>query len=91
MRKRGISESNENNNFFGYEVNDEGFLVFRTRFGCKTEWIELNRYCPKLNIKLQWIDNKVVIIFDNNSPCHAKKLNKTLRNRNLKHMIKNQR
>ena len=37
MRKRGISESNENNNFLSYEVNDEGFLVSKTRFGCKAE------------------------------------------------------
>ena len=36
----------------------------------------MNRYCRKLNIKLQWIDNKAVVIFDNNSPCHAKELNK---------------
>ena len=28
MRKRGISESNENNNFLSYEVNDEGFHRF---------------------------------------------------------------
>ena len=52
------------------------FLFFQNKV--KTEWIELNRYCRKLNIKLQWIYNKVVVIFDNNSPCHAKKLNKTL-------------
>ena len=77
MRKRGISESNENNNFLGNEVNDEVFLVSRTRFRCKTEWTELNRYCRKLKIKLQWID-KAVVIFDNNSPCHAKNLNKAL-------------
>ena len=68
MRKRGISELNENNNFFGYEVNNEGFLVFRTKFECKTECIELNRYCRKLNIKLRWRDNKALVIFDNNSP-----------------------
>ena len=58
-----MSESNENNNFLGYEVNDEGFLVSRTRFGCKTEGTELNRYCRKLNIKLQWIDDKAVVLF----------------------------
>ena len=68
MRKRGISESNENNNFLGYEVNNEGFLVFKTKFKCKTECIELKRYCRKLNIKLQWRDNKALVIFDNNSP-----------------------
>ena len=37
MRKRGISKSNENNNLLRYEVNDEGFLVPRTRFGYKAE------------------------------------------------------
>ena len=78
MRKRGISKSNENNNFLAYEFNDEGFLVSRTNFGCKTEWTELNRYCQKLNVKLKWIDNKASVIFDNNSPCHAKKSNKAL-------------
>ena len=37
MRKRDVSKSNGNNNFFGYEVDDKGFLVSRTKFGCKTE------------------------------------------------------
>ena len=75
VRKWGISESSKNNNFFGYEVN-YGFLISRTKFWCKTEWIELNRYCWKLNIKLQWKDKKAAVIFDSNSPCHAKNLNK---------------
>ena len=78
MKKRDISESNENNNLLGYEVNDEGFIVSRTKFGCKTEWIELNKYCWKLNIKLQWIDSKAFFIFYNSSPCHANYLNEAL-------------
>ena len=35
IRKRGISKSNENNNFLSYEVNDEGFLVSRTMLDVK--------------------------------------------------------
>ena len=35
IRKRGISKSNENNNFLSYEVNDEGFLVSRTKLDVK--------------------------------------------------------
>ena len=84
MIKKGISKFRNTekkvlpNQFLGYGVNDEGFLVSRKRVGCKTKWIDLNRYCRDLNIKLQWIDNKAAVIFDNNSPCHAKNLNKPL-------------
>ena len=28
--------------------------------------VKQNKYCLKLNIKLKWIDNKTVVIFDNN-------------------------
>ena len=45
MKKRGISTSNAVNNCLGYEVNNDHFLVSKTNFGCKTEWMELNRYC----------------------------------------------
>ena len=31
MRKRVISESNENNNFLGYEINDEGFSCVQNK------------------------------------------------------------
>ena len=43
MKKRSISISNAVNNFLGYEVNNDHYLVSKTNIGCKTEWMELNR------------------------------------------------
>ena len=68
MKKRGINTSNGVNNFLGYEVNNDHYLVSKTNFGCKTEWMELNRYCKKLNVKFQWVNNLATIIF-NDRPC----------------------
>ena len=77
MKKRGINTSNAVNNFLGYEVNNDHNLISKTNFGCKTEWMELNRYCKKLNVKLQWVNNLATIIF-NDKPCHSNNLNKAL-------------
>ena len=78
MKKRGINISNAVNNFLGYEVNNDHNLISKTNFGCKTEWMELNRYYKKLKVKLQWVNNLATIIF-NDKPCHSNNnLNKTL-------------
>ena len=77
MKKRGINTSYAVNNVLGYEVNNDHYLVSKTNFGCKTEWMELNTYCKKLNIKLQWVNNLATIIF-NDKPCHSNNLNKAL-------------
>ena len=77
IEKRGINTSNAVNNFLGYEVNNDHYLVYNTNFGCKTEWMELNRYCKNLSVKLQWVNNLVTIIF-NDKPCHSNNLNKAL-------------
>ena len=52
MKKRRINTSNAVNSFLGYEENNDHDLVCKTNFGCKTEWMELNRYCKKINVKL---------------------------------------
>ena len=77
MKKRGIKTSNAISNFLGYEVNNDHYLVSKTNFSCKTEWMELNRYCKKLNFKLQWVNNLATIIFSD-KPCHSNNLNKAL-------------
>ena len=64
MKKRNINFLNAVNNFLGYEVNNDYYLASKTNFGCKTEWMELNRYCKKLNVKLQWVNNLATIIFN---------------------------
>ena len=63
IKKRGKNTSKVVNNFLGYEVNNDPYLASKTNFGCKTEWMELNRYCKKLNVKLQWVNNLATIIF----------------------------
>ena len=77
MKKRGINTSYAVNNVLGYKVNNDHYLVSKTNFSCKTEWMELNTYCKKLNIKLQWVNNLATIIF-NDKPCHNNDLNKAL-------------
>ena len=37
MKKRGINTSNTVNNFLGYEVNNNHYLISKTSFGFKTE------------------------------------------------------
>ena len=76
MKERGTSTSNSVNNFLGYEVNNDHYLVSKP-FGCKTEWMELNRYCKRLNVKLQWVNNLATIIL-NDKPCHSNNFNKAL-------------
>ena len=53
VKERGINNSNAVNNFLGYEENNNHYLVSKTNFGCKTEWMEFNRYWKKLNVKLR--------------------------------------
>ena len=77
IKKRGINTSDAVNNFLGYEVNNNHYLVSKTNFGCKAEWMELNRYCKKLNVKLQWVNNLATII-SSDKPCHSNNLNKAL-------------
>ena len=64
MKKRGINTSNAVNNFLGYETNNDHYLGSKTNYGCKTELMELNRYCKKLNVKLLWVNNPATMIFN---------------------------
>ena len=61
------------------EVNQDGFPVSKTNFGCKTEWMELNKYCNKLNVKCEIavVRRPATVIF-NNKPCTASNLDKAL-------------
>ena len=62
MKKRGVLESNENNNFLGYGVKENGLLSTTTNFGCNSDWHDLNIYVNKLGINIQWVDNKANIL-----------------------------
>ena len=62
MKKRGVSESHENNNFLGYKVKVNGFLATTTKYGCDSDWHDLNVYARKLGILIQWTDGKATVI-----------------------------
>ena len=80
MKKRGVRKSNDNDNFLGYKVTDDGYLESNTYFECKTDWIKLNRYCRKLSIKVQWKDDKANVLINQSSYGDGNKLNKILYN-----------
>ena len=37
MKKRGVKLSENENNFLGYQVNKNSYLVTRTKFGCASD------------------------------------------------------
>ena len=54
MKKRGVVESNQQNNFLGHETNEEGYLNSLTRFGGLSDWLELARYARKVGIYIHF-------------------------------------
>ena len=67
----------------GYSWNENGFAETTKYLRCKADWIELNQYCRKFKIKLQWIYNKATVIIGE-APCNATNLNKALCNYHIK-------
>ena len=61
MAKRGEPLSETSDNFLGYELNYNGFLNTRTRFGCQSDWPDMLRYAPKLGVKVFLRNGKAVI------------------------------
>ena len=39
--KRGVPLSENSDNFLGYDLNANGFLNARTRFGCQSDWPDM--------------------------------------------------
>ena len=52
MVKRGVPLSENSDNFLGYDLNANGFLNARTRFGCQSDWPAMLRYARKLGVKV---------------------------------------
>ena len=66
MKKHGVSVPLEDNNFLGYKViKENGFLETTTKYGCESDWHDLDVYSTKLGILIQWNDNKAVRINGN--------------------------
>lgn len=79
MKKRGVSISNENNNFLGYEVEENGYLKTTTRYGCESDWHDLQLYSRKLGVLIQFRDEKAVVIVNNFEYTQHKKISEVLK------------
>ena len=61
MAKRGVPLSETSDNFLGYDLNYNGFLNTRTRFGCQSDLPDMLRYARKLGVKVFLRNGKAVI------------------------------
>ena len=61
MVKRGVPLSENSDNFLGYDLNANGFLNARTRFGCQSDWPDMLRYARKLGVKVIFRNGKAEI------------------------------
>ena len=65
MLKRGVKSTGSENNFLGYELNDDSYLCTSTYYGCQSDWPDMVRYARKLNIGVRFVNDEAVAIFDN--------------------------
>ena len=73
MAKRGVHRSDEPTNFLGYEVNEDGYLNVKTKFGGLSDWLELQRYSRKVGVNIQFGQDEVAYILLNNEYSNDKK------------------
>ena len=64
MDKRGVRMSVSSDNFLGYDLNSNGCLNTRTRFGCQSNWPDMLRYARKLGVKVIFSNGKAEIVYD---------------------------
>ena len=65
MEKRGVLRTENERNFLGYELSENGFLRTRTKFGCASDWIELSHYSRKLNVQVKFVNGEAVVYTGN--------------------------
>ena len=61
MKKRGVGFTENQKNFLGYELNENGSLKTRTSYGCQSDWPELVRYAKKINVYIKFENDCAVI------------------------------
>ena len=84
MKKRGVSFSNAGNNYLGYEVKEDGFLNTRTKYGCDSDWHDLQRYARKFGVLIQWRDGNACVIVNHTPYSNDKKVSEVLKTLVLK-------
>ena len=79
MKKRGVSLTNSSNNFLGYEVDEKGYLSTKTKYGCESDWHDLQLYSRKLGVLIQFSEGKAALIVDNIAYTQSKKISEVLK------------
>ena len=87
MEKRGVPSSLDDNNFLGYKVKDNGFLHTTTKYGCESDWHDLNVYSRKLGILIQWHDNKASLKINDKFYHDYRKINEVIKSFILKKQL----
>ena len=73
MEKRNVAATDDDMNFLGFEISEDGYLNSRTNFGCQSDWPDLLRYARKLDVSIEFRQGKAGVIingefFDEGAP-----------------------
>ena len=73
MEKRNVAATDNDMNFLGFEISEDGYLNSRTNFGCQSDWPDLLRYARKLDVSFEFRQGKAGVIingkfFDQGAP-----------------------
>ena len=78
MKKRGVKKATVEQNFLGYEINDNGYLKCGTSFGCQSDWPDLVRYCRIADVQLIFENNIAKLVIKNELVKYSPSLQKRI-------------
>eukprot|EP00795_Rhopilema_esculentum_P017880 gene17880-biopygen1733 len=64
MEKRKVASTDNDMNFLGFEISEDGYLNSRTKFGCQSDWPDLLRYARKLDVSIEFRQGKAGVIIN---------------------------
>lgn len=87
MEKRKVVATDNDMNFLGFKISEDGYLNSRTNFGCQSDWPDLLRYARKLDVSIEFRQEKAGVIingefFDEGAPLQKLLFKQTI-NRDL--------
>ena len=90
MKKRKVASTDNDMNFLGFEISEDGYLNSRTKFGCQSDWPDLLRYARKLDVSIEFRQGKAGVIINGDFFDEGAPLQKLLLNRQLIEICKKQ-
>ena len=64
MENPKVVATDNDMNFLGFEINEEGYLNSNTKFRCQSDWPVLLRYARNLDISSEFRQGKAGVIID---------------------------